>query len=81
MARVTTMDATGALALKEAVEDLSRRGIAVLACGIRPAHRRTLASVGALEALRDREYATGPEALAAAHAHLGRTGPLPAGTA
>nr|WP_261399660.1 SulP family inorganic anion transporter [Streptomyces albidoflavus] len=81
LARVTTMDATGALALKEAVEDLGRRGIAVLACGIRPAHRRTLASVGALEALRDREYATGSEALAAAHAHLGRTGPLPAGTA
>ncbi|MFI2672745.1 SulP family inorganic anion transporter [Streptomyces albidoflavus] len=78
MARITTMDATGALAVKDAVEKLNRRGIAVLACGIRPGHRQALASVGALDLLTGHEYATWPEALAGAHVHLRRPGPLPA---
>ncbi|MFE1951050.1 SulP family inorganic anion transporter [Streptomyces sp. NPDC059524] len=79
MSRVTTMDATGALVLKDAVEKLGRRGITVLASGIRPGHRRVLESVGALPLLLGdgHEYATTPEAIAAARAHLEHTGVLP----
>ncbi|QNP68128.1 SulP family inorganic anion transporter [Streptomyces roseirectus] len=79
MSRVTTMDATGALVLKDAVDKLDRRGILVLASGIRPGQRQVLQSVGALE--RARDHATTPEAIRAARAHLEHTGVLPAGPA
>jgi SulP family sulfate permease len=74
------MDATGALVLKDAVEKLTRRGILVLASGIRTDQRQVLNSVGALELLRheDREYATTPEAILAARDHLAAAGVLPA---
>ncbi|WP_420822056.1 SulP family inorganic anion transporter [Streptomyces avicenniae] len=80
MSRVTTMDATGALVLKDAVRELNRRGIVVLASGTRPDQRRTLASVGALDLLRfeGQEYATTPHAVAGARAHLHKAGLLPA---
>ncbi|MGW5103924.1 SulP family inorganic anion transporter [Streptomyces sp. NPDC004100] len=86
MSRVSTMDATGVLVLKDAVEKLERRGIRVLASGVRPGQRRVLASVGALELLRHegREYATTPEAIRGAREYLERAGVLPdrpAGTA
>ncbi|RSS95293.1 SulP family inorganic anion transporter [Streptomyces sp. WAC05292] len=79
MSRVTAMDATGALVLKDAVEKLNRRGIAVMTSGIRPGQRQALASVGALELLRHegREYATTPEAIAGARKHLEQAGLLP----
>ncbi|MGW5033784.1 SulP family inorganic anion transporter [Streptomyces nigra] len=82
MARVSTMDATGALVLKDAVEKLTRRGILVLASGIRPGQRQVLDSVGALELLQPdaREYATTPEAIRAARDHLELTGILSADT-
>ncbi|MFC8713184.1 SulP family inorganic anion transporter [Streptomyces sp. NPDC057197] len=80
MSRVTTVDATGALVLKDVVEKLNRRGIAVMTSGIRPGQRRVLDSVGALELLRreGREYATTAEALRGARDHVDLTGPLPA---
>lgn len=80
MSRVSTIDATGALVLKDAVETLDRRGIVVLTSGIRPEHRRALDSVGALDLLRaeGREYATTPGAVAAARRHLHGAGILPA---
>jgi sulfate permease, SulP family len=79
MSRVSTLDATGALVLKDAVEKLHRRGIVVLASGIRTGQRRALDSVGALELLHDegREYATTPEAIRGARRHLERAGVLP----
>ncbi|MFI7294451.1 SulP family inorganic anion transporter [Streptomyces sp. NPDC050121] len=79
MSRVSTMDATGALVLKDAVEKLRRRGIFVLASGIRPGQRQVLDSVGALDLLRHegREYATTPEAILAARDHLQTAGVLP----
>ncbi|MFC9317274.1 SulP family inorganic anion transporter [Streptomyces nigra] len=82
MARVSTMDATGALVLKDAVEKLTRRGILVLASGIRPGQRQVLDSVGSLELLQPdgREYATTPEAIRAARDHLELTGILSADT-
>ncbi|MFF3832637.1 SulP family inorganic anion transporter [Streptomyces sp. NPDC002458] len=83
MSRITTMDATGALVLKDAVQKLNRRGIAVLASGLRPGQRRALDSVGALDLLRleGREYATTPEAIAGARAHLHKAGLLTAAPA
>ncbi|MFE0601914.1 SulP family inorganic anion transporter [Streptomyces sp. NPDC058892] len=79
MSRVTTLDATGALVLKDAVQKLHRRGITVLTSGIRPAQRRALDAVGALDLLRleGREYATTPEAIAGARKHLEQAGLLP----
>ncbi|WP_329374475.1 SulP family inorganic anion transporter [Streptomyces sp. NBC_01483] len=76
MSRVTTIDATGALVLKDAVEKLNRRGIAVLTSGIRPSQRQVLDSVGALELLRleGREYATTPEAIQGARSYLESAG-------
>ncbi|MGW1625053.1 SulP family inorganic anion transporter [Streptomyces sp. NPDC002172] len=80
LSRVSTMDATGALVLKDAVERLRRRGIAVLASGIRPGQRQVLDSVGALDLLchEGREYATTPEAIRAARDHLETAGVLSA---
>ncbi|RVU28013.1 SulP family inorganic anion transporter [Streptomyces antnestii] len=80
MSRVTTMDATGALALKGVVEKLKRRGITVMTSGVRPGQRQVLESVGALELLRldGREYATAPEALQGARDHLRCAGILTA---
>ncbi|MFI9202586.1 SulP family inorganic anion transporter [Streptomyces sp. NPDC053048] len=78
MSRVSTMDATGALVLKDAVAKLQRRGITVLASGIRPGQRQVLDSTGALGLLRTNggDYATTPEAIAAARAHLHGAGLL-----
>jgi sulfate permease, SulP family len=78
MSRVSTMDATGALVLKDAVKKLSRRGILVLASGIRPGQQQVLDSVGALDLLRpdDRVYATTPEAIQGARYHLEMAGLL-----
>ncbi|MFR9797563.1 SulP family inorganic anion transporter [Streptomyces sp. MS06] len=80
MSRVSTIDATGALVLRDVVEKLNRRGIAVMTSGIRPGHRRVLDSVGALDLLRleGREFATTPEAIRAARGHLETVGILPA---
>ncbi|MER6735709.1 SulP family inorganic anion transporter [Streptomyces puniciscabiei] len=79
MSRVSTMDATGALVLKDAVEKLNRRGILVLASGIRPGHQQVLDSVGALDLLRHegRDCATTPEAIHAARDHLESAGIMP----
>ncbi|WP_252306757.1 SulP family inorganic anion transporter [Streptomyces griseoaurantiacus] len=79
MSRVTTIDATGALVLKDAVEKLNRRGIVVMASGVRAGHRQVLDSVGALDLLRPEgcEYARTPAAIRAARAHLQRVGVLP----
>ncbi|MGA5042639.1 SulP family inorganic anion transporter [Streptomyces arboris] len=78
MSRVVTVDASGALMLKDAVHQLNRRGITVLASGIRPGQRRALESVGALELLRreGREYATTPEAITGARDRLREAGVL-----
>ncbi|MEU7168150.1 SulP family inorganic anion transporter [Streptomyces morookaense] len=78
MSRVSTIDATGALVLKDAVTKLRRRGITVLASGIRPGQRQVLQSVGALDLLRHegREFADTPDAIAAARIHLQGAGVL-----
>ncbi|WP_326728189.1 SulP family inorganic anion transporter [Streptomyces phaeochromogenes] len=79
MSRVTTIDATGALVLKDAVEKLNRRGVVVLTSGIRASQRQVLESVGALEVLRleGREYASTPEAIKGARTYLECAGVMP----
>jgi len=79
MSRVTTLDATGALVLKDAVQKLNRRGIVVMTSGIRPGQRQALDSVGALDLLRSegREYATTPEAIRGARTYLESAGVMP----
>ncbi|MFC3572647.1 SulP family inorganic anion transporter [Streptomyces yaanensis] len=80
MSRVSTMDATGALVLKDAVQKLKRRGIVVMASGIRAGQRQVLDSVGALDLLlhEGREYASTPEAIRGARDHLESAGILSA---
>jgi SulP family sulfate permease len=79
MSRVTTIDATGALVLKDVVDKLNRRGIVVMTSGIRAGQRQVLDSVGALELLRleGREYVTTPEAIRGARSYLECAGVLP----
>ncbi|MDW4907774.1 SulP family inorganic anion transporter [Streptomyces sp. ADMS] len=80
MSRVSTMDATGALVLKDAVQKLNRRGIAVMFSGVRAGQRQVLDSVGLLDLLRlgGREYGTTPEAIQGARDHLESSGVLSA---
>lgn len=66
MSRVSTIDATGAIMLDDAITRLERRGIVVLLSGIKPGHDRMLASLGAADRLRaaGRVFAETPEAIA-----------------
>ncbi|MBN9607167.1 MAG: SulP family inorganic anion transporter [Actinomycetales bacterium] len=68
LSRVTTIDATGARLLDDAVRALERRGITVLVSGIRPEHHGIFQRSGALAHLRaaGRVYPDTPEAIAAA---------------
>jgi SulP family sulfate permease len=77
MSRVTTVDATGALVLKDAIDRLHRRGILVLASGVRSGQRQVFDSMGALNGLGG-EHATTPEAIRHARTHLQHAGILPA---
>ncbi|MGC4819003.1 SulP family inorganic anion transporter [Micromonospora sp. DT63] len=52
MSRVTTMDATGAHVLGDAIRRLRGRGIAVLLSGITPAHDQVLTTLGVADELR-----------------------------
>ena len=52
MSRVTTMDATGAQVLGDAIKRLERRGITVMLSGIAPGHDDVLNSLGVAETLR-----------------------------
>ncbi|MGI5153420.1 SulP family inorganic anion transporter [Plantactinospora sp. CA-294935] len=65
LSRVTAIDASGALALREAVEDLHDRNITVHVSGIRPEHRRALAALGVLALLRERVHSDAQTAIAA----------------
>lgn len=78
LSRVTHIDATGALVLKDAIDRLDHRGITVLASGLRPGQRQALDSLGVLDALRaaGRVYSTTPEAIEAARDRLRRAGVL-----
>jgi sulfate permease, SulP family len=70
------LDATGAQALGELIEDLERRGVTVLLKGASEPHRRILAAVGALGRLghENHVFASLDEAVAHARLHVERLG-------
>ncbi|MBO4205804.1 SulP family inorganic anion transporter [Micromonospora echinofusca] len=80
LSRLSTVDATGAIVLRDAVDRLVHRGIVVYASGLRAEHARVLDAGGLLTRLRaeGRLFDTTPEAIAAARGQLHRAGVLPA---
>jgi SulP family sulfate permease len=66
MARVSTMDVTGAQVLGDAIDRLEKRGIVVLVSGINPEHDEVLSAIGAGEHLKrnGRVFADTPSAIA-----------------
>jgi SulP family sulfate permease len=72
MSRVTTIDATGARVLGDAIGRLRRRGITVLLSGIAPGHEQVLTTLGGAERLRrdGHVFADTPAAIAYARSRL-----------
>jgi SulP family sulfate permease len=75
LSQVQSLDATGAHALGEIVEELESRGITVLLKGVRPNHRRILEAVGTLDRLAHQRHLFDnlDDAVAHAHVHVART--------
>ncbi len=67
---IRMMDASGAHALEEIIDDLQGRGIAVVLQGIRPEHVATLEAVGTFAALVSAHHAVESLAEAIDHARL-----------
>ncbi|GAA2858018.1 SulP family inorganic anion transporter [Streptosporangium fragile] len=80
MSRVTTIDASGALVLGDAIDRLQRRGITVYVSGIRDGHHQPLHALGVIAHLdqEGRVFANTPDAIAAARNLLHHAGILPA---
>ncbi|MFW6639480.1 SulP family inorganic anion transporter [Nocardiopsis algeriensis] len=78
MARVSTVDATGAQVLGDVVERLRARGVTVMVSGIESGQLRPLESLGTLASLREEGcvFDTTPEAIRAALAMLHGNGVL-----
>lgn len=78
MSAVSAIDATGTLVLKDAILKLEHRGLLVFVSGIQPGHHIPLDALDVIAHLRqaNRVFASTPEAIAAARAHLHRTGVL-----
>lgn len=79
MSHVSTVDATGAVVLRDAVEHLEHRHIEVHLSGVRPEHEQALAAGGVLERLRTagRVHSSTEEAIRAGRAHLQHHGVIP----
>ncbi|MEO5874423.1 MAG: SulP family inorganic anion transporter [Streptosporangiaceae bacterium] len=69
MSRVTTLDATAAQVLGDAVTRLEHRGITVLLSGIHPRHDQVLAALGIADHLRQGGLIFPATPAAIAHAH------------
>ncbi|MEU7824776.1 SulP family inorganic anion transporter [Catellatospora sp. NPDC049133] len=80
MSRISAIDGTGASVLRDAIERLEHRGIAVYLSGVRSEHERALAAIGVLDRLRSqgRLFAHTPDAIMAARSLLHRTGVITA---
>jgi SulP family sulfate permease len=72
MSRVSTVDATGAHVLGNAITQLQRRGITVLLSGITPGHDQILTTLGVAEHLRrdGQVFPDTPTAIRYAHTHV-----------
>ena len=81
MSRVSTIDGTGALVLRDAIERLEHRGITVYLSGIPDRHTKALDALAVLERLREQGRVFGPtrEAITAARDLLHHTGILDPG--
>ncbi|MGW0803960.1 SulP family inorganic anion transporter [Nonomuraea sp. NPDC002799] len=79
MSRVTTIDASGALKLGDAIERLEGRGISVYVSGIPDGHHQPLEALGVIARLSQagQVFATTTEAIAAARDRLHTTGIVP----
>ncbi|WP_370128144.1 SulP family inorganic anion transporter [Streptacidiphilus sp. EB103A] len=79
MSRVSAIDASGAKVLGDAIEKLTRRGTLVLVSGVQADHQNRLDALGVLDKLHadGRLFASTPEAITFAHAHLYDAGLLP----
>jgi SulP family sulfate permease len=75
LSQMQSLDATGAHALGEIVQELESRGITVLLKGVRPNHRRILEAVGTLDHLAHQRHLFDnlDDAVAHARVHLART--------
>ncbi|MEU6859724.1 SulP family inorganic anion transporter [Glycomyces sp. NPDC046736] len=78
MGRVSTMDASGATVLADAIKRLEHRGIAVYLSGLEPVHAKPLEALGILEPLwqQGRLFEHTSEAIAAARRRLKADGLL-----
>lgn len=74
MSRVSSIDATGAHVLGDAISKLERRGITVLLSGIATGHEEVLTTLGIANHLRadDLVFTDTPSAISRAHALLGQ---------
>lgn len=72
LSRVSTIDGTGALVLRDAIERLERRGTIVYLSGVPAEHIRALSAIGVLSRLQaqGRVFANTHEAIAAARSTL-----------
>lgn len=75
LSHVQSLDATGAQALGQIVEELEARGITVLLKGVRPAHLRILEAVGTLDRLAHERHIFHNLDDALAHARVHRSRP------
>lgn len=78
LSHVTTVDASGALALRDAIAALERRGVVVYVSGVRDGHHRPFDALDVLTRLRaeGRVFGTTPQAIAAARERLQADGVL-----
>ena len=65
MSRVSTVDATGARVLDDAINHLERRGITVILSGLGPEQRDVFSVIGSVDqaASQVRSFKTTPEAI------------------
>lgn len=64
MSRITALDTTGALVLKDAIRKLEHHNITVLMSGLRADHLRRLAAIGALPAASEAAFGNTVDAIA-----------------
>lgn len=78
MSRVTTIDTTGALVLRDVIDKLTQKGIIVMVTGTAVHQLRLLDTLGVLDDLRrdGQVFDSTPEAIAAAREHLRTSGVL-----
>ncbi|MEO7007345.1 MAG: SulP family inorganic anion transporter [Terrimesophilobacter sp.] len=74
MGRLTTVDATGAMMLDDAIARLERKNIVVLLSGVKPGHKKVLGALGAKDRLRalGRVFELTPQAIAHARQLVAR---------